>query len=630
MTERFSKIAMGLLLIWVPLAFYYRAAEGFTLPKEWIGLLALGFLAGIFLFSGDPKIWRFSLIQAAGLFTVWMILDSFIVGSVKLEALKGSVHVLLMMGTLGAVVFLCRRGLRYERLLHYALFAGFLMALYGIFQSLGGDSTQWTTRFSSRAFSTLGNPDYLGGHLAALAPLAFVLGLRSEGRLAWQIYRLLTLVLLACLWLTRVRGAEIAVLASFVFIVFTFWRPWGKDLFSRNKRPLLGLLGIFIVVVSLGVIWKGGSFSWAQSKVSIEQREGIYKTAWEIVKDHPILGVGLGQLGVVYPLYQYKPYAPEDYPKHPYVYSEHVHNEFLQFWVEGGVIGLMLFLVVLGTFALALRKSLSSPELSPKDRELLLAVSAAFIALLVQALSNFPFQVAPTAVLFGLLLAAPLALGPASALPALRFSRPQGWVLVLVLLAGAAFGIRAMAGSIAYRDTAGETSLGNNQKAAGYADRLVKLSPLDYKAWNIAGQAYAQAGRMDEAFAAYQQSLNLDSNDVENLMAMADLKAKAGQLPEALSLSQKALSLTPNFVGPLWVEAYCQYQLKQYAPAADSFRVFLTFAPQSPDAWVGLGVCEIHLGKKSEAIDAWQKAHQLAPDNAEVIQFLKGAGVKPS
>jgi tetratricopeptide (TPR) repeat protein len=97
-------------------------------------------------------------------------------------------------------------------------------------------------------------------------------------------------------------------------------------------------------------------------------------------------------------------------------------------------------------------------------------------------------------------------------------------------------------------------------------------------------------------------------------------------LPEALELAQRALAVTPNFVGPLWVQAYCQYQLKQYPQAAASFQQFLGYAPQSPDAWTGLGICDIHLGKKADAIQAWRKAHQLAPNNAQVIQFLKGAG----
>jgi O-antigen ligase len=627
MTDRFSKIAMGLLLIWVPLAYYYRAADGFTLPKEFIGLLALVFLAGLLLFSGVSSLGRYPLLLVSGLFLIWMAGDSLAVGLVKTEVLKGLIHLVLIVGTLWSVVFLCGRGLFYERLLHYALGAGVFMALYGIIQSLGGDPTQWTTRFSSRAFSTLGNPDYLGGHLAALIPLAAVLTLRSENRQSWLSYRLMTVIFLACLLMTKVRGAEIAVVAALLFTGFFFFRPWGRDLFTRNRKVILGFLGIVLVLGCIGVIWKGNLSFLSQSRVSVEQRVAIYKTAWEMIQEHPLFGIGLGQVGMVYPAYQFKPYVPSDYSNHPYVYTEHIHNEFLQFWVEGGLVGFLLFIAVLAAYGMALRKTLLMPTVSSKDRELLLGVSAALAALLVQALSNFPFQVAPTAIVFGLFLAAPLALRPTPVSDqSLRLSNLQGVVMGLALFMIAGVGLRAVGASIAYRNTAGETNLGNHEKAIYYGSRLVSLSPLNPKAWNMEGQALEQGGKSDAALQAFQKSLALNPDYVENLMEMADLKAKAGQLPEALGLAQSALALTPNFVGPLWVQAYCQYQLKQYPQAAASFRQFLGYAPQSPDAWTGLGVCDIHLGKKADAIQAWRKAHQLAPDNAQVIHFLKGAG----
>ena len=627
MTDRFSKIAMGLLLIWVPLAYYYRAVDGFILPKELVGLLALGFLAGLLFFSGVSGLERLPLLWFSGLFLLWMVGDSLAVSLVKTEALKGLIHFVLIVGTLWSVVFLCARGLSYERLLHYGLGAGVFMALYGIIQSLGGDPTQWTTRFSSRAFSTLGNPDYLGGHLAALIPLAAVLTLRSDNRHAWLSYRLMTVLFLTCLVMTKVRGAEIAAAAAFLFIGFFFFRAWGRDLFNNNRKVILGFLGIVLVIGCIGTLWKGNLPSLSESRVSVDQRIAIYKTAWEMIKENPLLGIGAGQVGMVYPAYQFKPYAPSDYSNHPYVYTEHIHNEFLQFWVEGGLAGLLLFIAVLAAYGMAVQKTLAMPSVSSKDRELLLGVSAALVALLVQALSNFPFQIAPTAVLFGLFLAAPLALRPAPApLQPFKLSGLQWAVMGLALFIIAGAGLRMMGASIAYRDTAGETGLGNHNKAIYYGGRLVSLSPHNPKAWNIDGQALDQGGQNDAALQAFQKSLDLNPDYVENLMAMADLRAKAAQLPEALELAQRALAVTPNFVGPLWVQAYCQYQLKQYPQAAASFQQFLGYAPQSPDAWTGLGICDIHLGKKADAIQAWRKAHQLAPNNAQVIQFLKGAG----
>ena len=629
MNRKFYSLALGFLLLWAPLAFFYRAADGFTLTKEIVAVLALVFLGMAVIFSKPQWIFSLPLVQIAWGFALWMIMDSFFVGTLKMEVLKGSIHILLIAGTLTAVVFACGRGMAYERLLLYALGAGAFMSLYGIFQSLGGDRTNWTTHFESRAFSTLGNPDYLGGHLAGLAPLALVLTLRASNRQAWLWLRLMTLILVVGLVMTRVRGAEIALLAAVLFIALSFLGPWGRDLFRRNRPFILATLGMVVILGAIWVLWRGGLPSLGDSRISVEQRLATYQVALEMVKENPLFGVGVGQVGVVYPSYQFKPYEPADYPNHPYFYTEHIHNEFLQFWVEGGTPGLVLFLAVLTFFVLAVGKVLSDTDSPAKDKELLLGVTAGTLALLVQALSNFPFQIVPTAVLFGLFLAAPLSLRSAAVpVPAAPLTFFQKSILVFCLLAAAGWGARAVAASIAYRDTAGETNLAHGPKAVYYGNRLIQLSPVNPKAWNVYAKALEVNGQTDAALAAYQKSFDLNPHFVENLMAMADLKAKAGEFQEALDLSQRALAVTPNYVGPLWVEAYAQYQLKQWGPAADCFQRFIDFAPQSLDAWVGLGVCDSHMGKKREAVAAWQRAHQLDPQEPQVIQFLKGAGVK--
>ncbi|HET9869554.1 MAG TPA: hypothetical protein VFR02_03530, partial [bacterium] len=119
MTDRFSKTAMGLLLVWMPLAYYVRSSEGFTLPKEFTGLLALGLLGGILFGSGARLLFRQPLPLTMGLFLVWMAGDAWAVAPVKSLAFAGMVHLVLAAGTLWAVVLLCARGLSYARLLRY-------------------------------------------------------------------------------------------------------------------------------------------------------------------------------------------------------------------------------------------------------------------------------------------------------------------------------------------------------------------------------------------------------------------------------------------------------------------------------------------------------------------------------
>ncbi len=93
MTLRFQKILIALLLVWVPLAFFFRAADGFTLPKELIAVLVAAYFGARVVLEGRGLL-RQPLIQVTLLFTLWMILDSFGVGLLKMEVLKGSIHLL--------------------------------------------------------------------------------------------------------------------------------------------------------------------------------------------------------------------------------------------------------------------------------------------------------------------------------------------------------------------------------------------------------------------------------------------------------------------------------------------------------------------------------------------------------
>jgi len=627
MIERIQKILPALLILWVPLVFFSRAADGFTLTKELVAAVVIAFFAVRILWDGR-WIFRQPLLQAAGFFILWMVLDSIAVGMLKMEVLKGSVHLLLIFGTLATMVFVSSRGYSYEKALRYALLAGTLTALYGIIQSLGVDRGNWTTQFERRAFATLGNPDYLGGYLAALLPLSFVLLLRDYGKKSAWLWLNATLLMGAALFATRVRGAEVAALAGLLCAAVTLATPWGRELAQRNRLLLKVCLAL---VLGLGGIWLASHWnSFSRSEQSVQQRLDIYRVTWEIVEDHPWFGIGLGQLGAQIPAYQAKPWAPSDYPSHPYTYTEHVHNEFLQFWAEGGLPGLLLFLAVLGAFAWTVSRFLINPESKTEDKKLLIGVVGGVVALLVQSLSNFPLQVAPTAILFGLLLAGPLAMRKTAASFPNPVSIGRRVSIVLVVAVTALLGLRAVGASIAFRDTVGESSLGNGPLAAKFGARLVSLSPLNPKAWNAYGKALEVAGQPDQAFAAYQKAVGLNPNYVENLVPMADIRLKQGRFQETVDFCRQALAVTPNYAAPLWPMAVGLFELKNYEESAKTFENYLVYAPNDFQTYLDLGVCYIQLKRKADAVQAWKKAYSLDPNDPQVVQYLKSVGVRPN
>ncbi len=624
--KRINSIALGVLFLWVPFAFFARAADGFTLTKEFTAVLALLYLGGSLLGGGRQGL-KSALPLTALLFLLWMVGDSLVVGLLKAEVLKGSIHLLLFGGTLGVVLLACQGDYSYKRLIHYALVAGAGMACYGLVQAVGLDRLSWNVRFENRAFSTLGNPNYLGGHLVGLLPLSFVMILQGESRAQKLWWRTVTLLLLAGFLATRVRGAELALAGTLLFLVFVFLSSWGKELFQRNFRFIWVALGLVAALGGVFIARHGGLASFGMSQVSVRQRFEIYGAAWEMVKDHPLAGIGLGQVGIQMPVYQAKAYPPSEYPLHPYSYTEHIHNEFLQFWVEGGLPGLLLFLGMLLAYGAALRRFLADPQSKREDRELLIGVTAGGVALLLQSLTNFPLQIAPTAILFGLFLAGPLAFPKTKAEDASpRFSPMAFLGLIPVLLAVAGLGLRAVASSIAYRDTVGETSLGHGYYAARYGERLTALSSVNPKAWSAAAKALELAVQPDQAANAYRKVLELNPNAVEDWEALGSLHLRGGQAGQALEEFGRAVAIAPNYSSALWGKALALYQLNRFAEAAAEFEKLSGYFPKSPQVYSNLGVCYIQLGRKEQAVEAWRRAYDLDPRDPKIGAYLKANG----
>jgi O-antigen ligase/Flp pilus assembly protein TadD len=628
MIKLYDRVFLSLLFVWVPLAFFARAADGFTLTKEAVACLALAYFAARILAQGLGLL-KVPLVRWALLFMAWMIADSLFVGPLKMEVLKGSIHILLMGGTLLAVLFACSKGVSYEKQIQFALLTASILALFGITQHFGLDPLTWNTKFEQRAFATLGNPDYLGGYLAALLPLIFILTLRSKYRERWLLLRAGTLAIFMGLVLTWARGAFLALGLAVLFMAITFFFPWGKDLFKRNVIFVVVCLAILVIGAGTYMSRHGGWEVFSASQVSVQQRIQTYRVAWEMVKEHPLLGIGLGQLGVLYPLYQSRPYTKAEYPQHPYTYTEHIHNEFLQFWVEGGLPGLILFLGLLAAFALAVRKFISNPESRKEDKELMIGVTGGVVALLGQSLSNFPLQVAPTAVLFGLFLAGPLVLKKSQDQKVAQvFNQTQTAVLVFAIGVTGLIAIHTVGASIAYRDAVGETSLGKGQNAEYYANRASVLSPYNPKVWNACGAALNLADKKDFALQAYMKALSLNPQYVENYYDMANIRVQQGNFQDTLALCQKAESLVPNYIAPLWPEAVSLFQMGRYEESAKAFEDYLVFAPNDFQTFLDLGVCYIKLKRKTDAIAAWKKANAINPGDPTVLQYLKSQGVQ--
>ncbi len=103
------------------------------------------------------------------------------------------------------------------------------------------------------------------------------------------------------------------------------------------------IISVIIIFLVLSLIPHVTTFDrlHTQKNISFDWRLATYRVALEMVRDHPLLGVGTGNY-----LSEYHNYLDLE-PGLSLYYYGWLHNSYLQIWAENGTIGLLVFLLFL-------------------------------------------------------------------------------------------------------------------------------------------------------------------------------------------------------------------------------------------------------------------------------------------
>jgi|GEM_PF-2548445 len=150
-----------------------------------------------------------------------------------------------------------RSPIQLDRLIDTLLLASWPVVLFAILQQIGLSPVSWETEDPSRAFSTLGNPIFLGAYLVMVIPLTALRGSQAMSRLrqsprprAALFYMAFIALLLAAqliaLTLTGSRGPWLAFVGA-VLLATLLWAA------IRRKRRLALILLIVPLVLAVAV-----------------------------------------------------------------------------------------------------------------------------------------------------------------------------------------------------------------------------------------------------------------------------------------------------------------------------------------------------------------------------------------
>lgn len=172
---------------------------------------------------------------------------------------------------------------------------------------------------NGRAIGTLGEPNALAATAAFFLP--FLFGQKNLIKILGFIFALIIIFL---------SGSRSGLIAIGVESVFLLLKEIVK--LSVAKSFILAFI-LFILSLSLPLIENGGWF---------ENRSVIWQTAFVAGLKSPVLGWGFGNIETA--LHQTS-VEMKNLVQHQFIDS--AHNIFLDFWVQGGVVGLISLLLII-------------------------------------------------------------------------------------------------------------------------------------------------------------------------------------------------------------------------------------------------------------------------------------------
>lgn len=255
------------------------------------------------------------------------------------------------------VYFLLRRIDFSESVFWYGLVCGALFTgFWGIYESLQGgiySSAHWGDSTRARGAT---HPILFGNLSLAMGVMAFAGIAYFRGFSRWKI--LLPLVALimgiTASFLSGSRGGWIALPA---LLIFSIW-------FVRNAIPKNLLLAVAILIISIPVIayvvpqtgvakrvnqtvenlklYKDSAINSPYRATSVGSRFEMWRAAWAIFVDKPLLGVGWGNYQV-----NAQELVDQGLRHSKAAIIGHPHNEYLSVMASGGLLGLLALILLL-------------------------------------------------------------------------------------------------------------------------------------------------------------------------------------------------------------------------------------------------------------------------------------------
>jgi O-antigen ligase len=266
-----------------------------------------------------------------------------------------------------------------------ALFAsGFAVSVLSLFYFALGELT-----YDSRLKAFYLSPNYLAMYLTPILILSFCLWFFAKNKFYKIILSFGYISILIAIYLTDSYGAWLGFIGALIVLFLLNFKKISIFILKNKKTALVLLL--FLILSNAFVLYveihneKSRNLIYS-NRSSLDSRLMIWQSGWEIIKDHPLTGIGPGAFQKHYLSYQdkfKKPYLEWAVPQ--------PHNIFMAFYLQTTLLGFLGFIALLSVFLIR----------TIKKHSLLSAFLASFmIYIIIHGIIDTPYWKADLSLLF--------------------------------------------------------------------------------------------------------------------------------------------------------------------------------------------------------------------------------------
>ncbi|MGB9613303.1 MAG: O-antigen ligase family protein, partial [Candidatus Margulisiibacteriota bacterium] len=452
---------------------------------------------------------------------------------------------------------------------------------------------------------------YLAFGLITLATILFAFNYYKLHPFALDFLFGASLILIyVCLLYTQSRGGYLGFFTAAVFFALAAGRNWLLDNWRKLSVLFLIILAITAYTMSrpefspferfaseITTVEEKGVEKKVESRLELKGAAGsrgeTWKSAFKIIADNPLFGVGPEVLKMVFPRYETELFR---FKEAFHVKQDRCHNETFDVPVTKGLIAFFAYLWILATVFVSGGKKLKNS--TPQERLLLAGVLAAILAYLIQ--NQFSFGVVAITSLFWILWAM---------VGAIKSEEKGGSEAIKISEFPYLFG--ALVGVVVIF--------------------LVYLSFISFRAdiYFKSGKTYLEMRQFSSAVKELKESLQIYPFEGVTISHLAIAYLNMGNVSEAIKYLIYGTQVDPfnadNFLmlGKVYLSFYDRGQKEALVESKKYADIALKIDPYYAEAYELKGQIAERQGKLNEAWNWYQKAYEVNPTLVSVMQKIE-------